>query len=161
MALVSDNESAPEPEIPTSDTESNPDMISDGKDDFQLFMLSDFGDDLPLADGIPDKDPFVVPIPVHGHPIIEQTDDENIMTPVLAPVPLGVIPPEDWPFHDLFDDDIDLFIDYPPDDAHGDGELDEDVVTILLLEIPVIELSSNTSLHSVSDSFESVTSSAV
>ncbi|XP_022041869.1 proline-rich extensin-like protein EPR1 [Helianthus annuus] len=68
-----------------------------------------------------------------------------------------VIPPEDWPF----DDDVDLFVDGPPDDAHGDGEIDEEVAAIPPLEIPVIEISSDTSLHSVSDSFESVTSSAL
>uniref|UniRef100_A0A251U2A0 Uncharacterized protein n=1 Tax=Helianthus annuus TaxID=4232 RepID=A0A251U2A0_HELAN len=157
MAIVSDDEIAPEPEIFTSDTESDPDMLSDD-DDFQPFALPDFGDDLPLADGILDEDPFVVPIPVHDHLIIGH---RNIVAPILTFVPLVVIPPEDWPFDDLFDDDFDLFVDGPPDDAHGDGELDEDVVAIPLLEIPVIELSSDSSLHSVSDSFESVTSSAL
>ena len=34
MAIVSDDEIAPEPEILTSDTESDPDMLSDDEDDF-------------------------------------------------------------------------------------------------------------------------------
>ncbi|XP_022007616.1 wiskott-Aldrich syndrome protein family member 1-like [Helianthus annuus] len=161
MAVVSDDEIAPEPEIFTSDTESDPDMLSDDKDGFQSFALPDFGDDLPLADGIPDEDPFVVPIPVHDHLFIGHPDGEHIVAPILTPVPLVVIPPEDWPFDDLFDDDVDLFVDGPPDDAHGDGEIDEDVVAIPPLENPVIELSSDSSLHCVSDSFESVTSSAL
>ncbi|KAJ0468602.1 hypothetical protein HanIR_Chr14g0698461 [Helianthus annuus] len=155
MALASDSESAPEPEILTSDTESDPDMISDDEDDFQPFALPDFGVDLPLADGIPDEDPIVAPIPVHDHP-----DGEHAVAPILAPVPLATIPLEDFPFDDLIDVDIDLF-DGPPDDAHGDGEPDEDVVAIPPFEIPVIEISSNTSLHPVSDSFEFVTSSAL
>ncbi|MFS7926182.1 hypothetical protein Hanom_Chr04g00293961 [Helianthus anomalus] len=58
--------------------------------------------------------------------------------------------------------------------GHPDGEhtvtpildvvppvLDENVVAIPLLEIHVIELSSDTSLHSVSDSFEYVTYAAL
>ncbi|XP_022030714.1 BCL-6 corepressor-like protein 1 [Helianthus annuus] len=161
MAMVSDDEIAPKPEIFTSDTDSEPDMIPDDEDDFQPFALPDFGDDLPLADGIPDEDPFVIPIPVHDHLIIDHSDSEHVVALILAPVPLMVILPEDWPFDDLFDNDFALFVDGPPDDAHGDGELNEDVVDIPLLGIPVIEISSDSSLHSVSDSFESVTSSAL
>ncbi|XP_022000585.1 uncharacterized protein LOC110898137 [Helianthus annuus] len=161
MAIVSDDEIAPEPELFTSDTESDPNMLSDDDDDFQPFALPEFGDDLLLADGIPDEDPFVIPIPVHDHLIIGHPDGEHVVAPILAPVPLMVIPPEVWPFDDLFDDDFDLFVDGPPDDAHGDGELDEDVVAIPLLGIPIIEFSSDSSLHSVADSFESVTSSAL
>ncbi|XP_022031181.1 proline-rich protein 36-like [Helianthus annuus] len=161
MAVVSKDEIVPEPEIFTSDTESDPEMMSDDDDDFQPFALPDFGDDLPIADGIPDEDSFVIPIPVHDHLIIGHPDGEHVVTLILAPVPLTVIPPEDWPFDDLFDDDFDLFVDGPLDDAHGDGELDEDVVAIPLLGTPVIENSSDSSLHSVSDSFESVSSSAL
>ncbi|MFS7937778.1 hypothetical protein Hanom_Chr05g00431691 [Helianthus anomalus] len=72
-----------------------------------------------------------------------------------------VIPPKDWPFDDLFYNDFDLFVDGPPDDAQGDRELDEDVVAIPLLGIPVIEISSDSSLHYVPDSFESVSSFAL
>ncbi|MFS7947102.1 hypothetical protein Hanom_Chr06g00544151 [Helianthus anomalus] len=125
------------------------------------FALPDFGDDLPLADGIPDEDPFIVPIPVHDHIIIGHPDGEHVVAPILAPFPLMVVPPEDWPFDDLFDDDFDLFVYGPPDDAHGDGELDKDVVATPPLEIPVIDISSDSILHSVSDSFNSVSSSAL
>ncbi|KAM0070640.1 hypothetical protein Hdeb2414_s0001g00015461 [Helianthus debilis subsp. tardiflorus] len=109
MAIVSADEIAPEPEIFTSDIESDPDMLSDDDDDFQPFALPDFGDDLPLADGIPDEDPFVIPIPVHDHLIIGHPDGEQVVARILALVPLMVIPPKDWPFDDLFDDDFDLF----------------------------------------------------
>ncbi|MFS7919282.1 hypothetical protein Hanom_Chr03g00210901 [Helianthus anomalus] len=74
------------------------------------FALPDFGDDLPLADGIPDEDPFPIPVPVHDHLIIGHPDGEHIVAPILDPVPLVVIPPEDWPFNDMFDDDVDLFL---------------------------------------------------
>ncbi|XP_021996088.1 BCL-6 corepressor-like protein 1 [Helianthus annuus] len=136
-------------------------LESGDEDDFQLFALPDFGDDLPLADGFPDEDPFVIPVPVHDHLIIGHPDGEHIVAPILDPVPLVVIPPEDWPFDDLFDDDVDLFVDGPPFDAQGDGEIDEDVVAVPPPEIPVTEISSDYSLHSVSNSFESVTSSAL
>ncbi|KAJ0612046.1 hypothetical protein HanHA300_Chr01g0022761 [Helianthus annuus] len=63
MAIVSDDEIAPEPEIFTSDTESDPEMMSDDDDDFQPFALPDFGVDFPIADGIPDEDPFAICIP--------------------------------------------------------------------------------------------------
>ncbi|XP_021991754.1 pistil-specific extensin-like protein [Helianthus annuus] len=132
LPIVSDDEIAPEPEILTSDTKSDPDMLSDDKDDFQPFALPDFGDDLPLADGFPDEDPFVVPIPVHDHLIIGHPNGEHIVAPILDPVPLV-----------------------------GDGKIDEDVIAVPPPEIPVIEISSDSSLHSVSDSFESVTSSAL
>ncbi|KAJ0502993.1 hypothetical protein HanRHA438_Chr11g0523141 [Helianthus annuus] len=74
-----------------------------------------------------------------------------------------VIPLEDWPFDDLFGDDVDLFLDGPPADVQGDGEVDDDVAILDVPPpvIPVIELSSDSSLRSISDSFESVTSSAL
>ncbi|MFS7935973.1 hypothetical protein Hanom_Chr05g00409871 [Helianthus anomalus] len=54
------------------------------------------------------------------------------------------------------------FLDGPSADAHGDGEVDD----VVVLNVPppvihVIELSSDSSLHSVSVSFESMTSSAL
>ncbi|MFS8002466.1 hypothetical protein Hanom_Chr13g01202391 [Helianthus anomalus] len=88
-------------------------------------------------------------------------DGEHVVAPIVAPVRLMVIPLQDWPFDDHFEDDFDLFVDGPPDDAHGDGELDEDIVAIPLLGIPVIEICSDSSLHYVPDSFESVSSSAL
>ncbi|MFS7980813.1 hypothetical protein Hanom_Chr10g00943621 [Helianthus anomalus] len=83
-------------------------MMSDDDDDFQPFTLPNFGDDLPIADGIPDEDPFVIPIPVHDHLIIGHPDGEHVVAPILSPVSLMVIPLEDWPFDDLFDDDFDF-----------------------------------------------------
>ncbi|MFS7941048.1 hypothetical protein Hanom_Chr05g00471591 [Helianthus anomalus] len=111
MAVVSDDEVGAEPKIFTSDSESDPEMMSEDDNDFSRLH----------------EDPFVVPILVHDHLIIGHPDGEHVVAPILAPVPLMAIPPEDWPFDDLFDDDFDLFVDDPPDDAHGDGELDEDV----------------------------------
>ncbi|MFS7945950.1 hypothetical protein Hanom_Chr06g00530241 [Helianthus anomalus] len=74
MAIVSDHEINPKPEIFTSDTESDPEMMSDDNDDFHLFVLPDFGNDVPHADGIPDEDPFLIPIPVQGHLILGHPD---------------------------------------------------------------------------------------
>ncbi|MFS7904889.1 hypothetical protein Hanom_Chr01g00041331 [Helianthus anomalus] len=116
MAIVSDDEIIPEPEIFISDTESDPEMMSDDDDDFQPFALPDFGDDVPHADGIPGEDPFLIPIPVQGHLILGHPDGEHVVAPNLAPFPLAVFPFEDKPFDDLFDEDVDLF-DGPPDDA--------------------------------------------
>ncbi|MFS7968242.1 hypothetical protein Hanom_Chr09g00795171 [Helianthus anomalus] len=113
MAIVSDDEVVPEPEIFTSDTESNPKMLSDDDDDFQPFALPDFGDHAPLADRIPVEDLFDYPAPIHDHLIIGHPDGEHIVAPILDPVPLMVIPPENWPIDDLFGDDVDLFLDGP------------------------------------------------
>ncbi|MFS7953736.1 hypothetical protein Hanom_Chr07g00622091 [Helianthus anomalus] len=95
------------------------------------------------------------------HLIIGHPDGEHIVAPILDPVPLVVIPPEDWTLDDLFDDNVDLFLDGPPVDAQGDGEVDD----VLVLDvpppvIPVLAIYSDSSSHSVADSFGSVTSSA-
>ncbi|XP_021974653.1 uncharacterized protein LOC110869730 [Helianthus annuus] len=87
MAIVSDDEIATNPEVFTSDT------TSDDDDDFQPFALPDFGDDIPIADGFPDGDLLLVPIP--------------------APFPLAAFPLEDLPLDAMSNDDIDLFIDGP------------------------------------------------
>ncbi|MFS7977347.1 hypothetical protein Hanom_Chr10g00902951 [Helianthus anomalus] len=79
-----------------------------------------------------------------GHP-----DGEHIVAPILDAFPLVVIPLEDWPFGNLFDDDVDLIVDGPPADAQGDGENDEDVVTITPPVTPIVDLSSDSSLHSL------------
>ncbi|MFS8003678.1 hypothetical protein Hanom_Chr13g01216681 [Helianthus anomalus] len=142
MVVVSDDEVMPAPEIYTSDTEN-------------------FGDDLPIADGFLVEDPFDIPALLHDHLIIGHPDGEHIVVPILDVVPLVVIPPEDWTFDDLFDDDVDLFVDGPPADAQGDVEIDDEVVAVPPPAIPVVEISSDSNLHSVSDSFESVTSSAL
>ncbi|MFS7946911.1 hypothetical protein Hanom_Chr06g00541921 [Helianthus anomalus] len=78
MSVVSDDEFVPEPGIFTSDTQSDPEMISDDDDDFQPFALPDFGDDIPIVDGIPDEDPLVIPIPIHDHLIIGHPDGEHV-----------------------------------------------------------------------------------
>ncbi|MFS7947809.1 hypothetical protein Hanom_Chr06g00552571 [Helianthus anomalus] len=70
MAVVSDDEVIPEQEIHTLVTENDPDMLSEDEDDFQLFALPDFANDLPIAYGFPDEDPFDIPAPVHNHLII-------------------------------------------------------------------------------------------
>ncbi|MFS7905493.1 hypothetical protein Hanom_Chr01g00048361 [Helianthus anomalus] len=113
MAVVSDDEVIPEPGIFASDTKNDPDMLSEDEDDFQPFALPDFGDDLPIADGFPDEDTFFIPVLVHDHLIIGDLDGEHIVAPILDHVPLVVIPPDDWPFDDLFDEDVDLFVDGP------------------------------------------------
>ena len=53
-----------------------------------------------------------------------------------------------------------MTIDGPPDDIHGDGKLDENVITNFTSETPVIRLSSAPRIHSISDSFEFVTFTA-
>ncbi|XP_022003125.1 proline-rich protein 36-like [Helianthus annuus] len=111
MAIVSDDEIATDPEVFTSDT------TSDDDDDFQPFALLDFGDDIPLADGFPDGDLLLVPIP--------------------APFPLVAFPLEDLPLDAMSDDDIDLFIEGPPEGARDDGAPVDDDVVIPLAEIPV------------------------
>ncbi|KAM0063847.1 hypothetical protein Hdeb2414_s0003g00095721 [Helianthus debilis subsp. tardiflorus] len=127
MAIVSDDEIVPEPEISTFDEGGDPEMMSDDDDDFQPFALPDLGDDLPTTDGIPDEDPFVIPTPVHDHLIIDHPNGEHFMAPILTPDPLVAIPLEDFPFDDLFDIDADWFLDGPFDNAHGDEKLDEDI----------------------------------
>ncbi|MFS7967893.1 hypothetical protein Hanom_Chr09g00791151 [Helianthus anomalus] len=83
------------------------------------------------------------------------------MAPILTPAPLVAFPLGDLPFEELIGIDVDWLVDGPFEDSHGDEKLDEDVAAIPLLEIPVIDISSDTSLHFFSDSFESVTSSAL
>ncbi|KAJ0786232.1 hypothetical protein HanOQP8_Chr02g0052981 [Helianthus annuus] len=61
------------------------------------------------------------------------------------------------PFDNLIDIDVDWLADGPLADDHDDGGL----VAIPLFEIPVIEISSDSSVHSVLDSFESVTSTTL
>ncbi|MFS7987438.1 hypothetical protein Hanom_Chr11g01022691 [Helianthus anomalus] len=121
--------------------------------------LSDTHD--PIAVVLDDEDPFDIPTHVHDHLIIGHPDGEHIVAPIPDAVPLVVIPPEDWTFDDLFGDDVGLFVDGPPADAQDNGEIDDDVVVVPPHAIPVIELSSKSSLHSVLDSFESVSSSAL
>ncbi|XP_022020061.1 calphotin-like [Helianthus annuus] len=158
MAIVSDDEIATDPEVFTSDT------TNDDDDDFQPFALPDFGDDIPIADGFPDGDLLLVPIP--------------------APFPLAAFPLEDLPLDAMFDDKIDHFIEGPHEDAQdGEAPVDDDVaiplaeipvdddivaplvevtvadiIAIPLVEIPAVEIPSD---HSGPDSFESVSSATL
>ncbi|KAJ0722095.1 hypothetical protein HanRHA438_Chr08g0345801 [Helianthus annuus] len=88
MAIVSGDEVAPIPEVLASDTDSDPKMLSEDDDDFQPFALPDFGDDVPIADGIPVEDLFDFSAPIHDHPIIGHPDGEHIVAPILDVVPL-------------------------------------------------------------------------
>ena len=54
-----------------------------------------------------------------------------------------------------------MTIDGPPDDIHGDGKLDENVITNFTFETSVIRLSSAPGIHTISDSSESVTFTAL
>ncbi|KAM0067665.1 hypothetical protein Hdeb2414_s0002g00063971 [Helianthus debilis subsp. tardiflorus] len=90
MEVVSDDEIAPEPEVFTSDMESDPNMISDNGDGFQPFALPDFGDDIPGADILID-DVFALPSPVHEQLIIGHPDSEHIVAPILDVLCLSLI----------------------------------------------------------------------
>ncbi|KAJ0699913.1 hypothetical protein HanOQP8_Chr10g0361521 [Helianthus annuus] len=134
MVVTSDDEIAQEPGVFTSDTESDPEMISEDEDDFHPFALSDFGDDITYADDILIDDVFALPIPVHEHLIIGHRDGEVLV----APLPIDVVPL-----------------------AAGDGEVDDVIVLdVPPTVVPFIDISSDSSVYSVADSFESVTSSA-
>ncbi|XP_022030576.1 uncharacterized protein LOC110931493 [Helianthus annuus] len=142
IAIVSDDEILPKDEVFTSDTTSSDD------DDFQPFALPDFGDDLPLADGFLDGDLPLAQIP--------------------APIPLAAFPVEDLPLDDMSDNDVDLFIKGPPEDAQDGGAPVDDVVIpldeipvvdiILPVEVPVVEVLSD---PSGPDSFKFVSSSTL
>ncbi|MFS7963064.1 hypothetical protein Hanom_Chr08g00733741 [Helianthus anomalus] len=119
---------------------------------------ADLGYDLPTTDGIPSEDPFVIPTPVCDHLILDHPDGEHVMAPILAPAPLVAIPLGDLPFGDLL---ILTLIGWLMVLLMTPMVMKEDVAAIPLFYIPVIEISSDTSLQSVSDSFESVTSYAL
>ncbi|MFS8022625.1 hypothetical protein Hanom_Chr16g01441731 [Helianthus anomalus] len=114
MAITSDDEIATDPEFFTLDT------TSDDDDDFQPFVLPDFGDKLPIADGFHDGDLPLLQIP--------------------APFPLAAFPLEDLPLDGMSDDDIDLFIEGPPEYAQDGGAPVDDDVAIPLDEIPVVDV---------------------
>ncbi|MFS7890328.1 hypothetical protein Hanom_Chr05g00449251 [Helianthus anomalus] len=142
MAVVSDDEGMSEPEILTTDSESDPETMSD--DDLQPFTLPDLGDDLPTTDGILDENHFVIPTPVHDHLIIDHSDGEHVVAPNLTHVPLVAIPLEDLPFDDLIDIDVDwlttmsaapipphdLEPDFIPDDLSLDTPADPELMPV-------------------------------
>ncbi|KAJ0902820.1 hypothetical protein HanPSC8_Chr08g0341641 [Helianthus annuus] len=162
MVVTSDDEIALDLKVFTLDTESDPDMISDDDDDFQPFALPDFGDDVPVANDVLIDGIFALPITIHNHLIIGHPDGEHLVAPILDVVPLVTIPPENWPFDDLLDDDFDIFAGDHPAGEQGDGEVDDVIVLdVPSSVVPVIDISSDSSIHSITDSFESVTSSAL
>ncbi|MFS7998730.1 hypothetical protein Hanom_Chr12g01157361 [Helianthus anomalus] len=158
MAIISDDEVAHVPEIFTSDSESDLEMMSDDDDldDIQSFALSDFGDDVPFVDDV-----LALPLPPHDQLIIGHSDGEHLveLIPIHA-IPLAAIPSEDWPFVVDLDDDVDvpvIEVDHPNDDF-GDGEvLDIVILDVASLVVSVIDISSD----SDADSFESMTFSAL
>ncbi|KAJ0588954.1 hypothetical protein HanIR_Chr04g0180651 [Helianthus annuus] len=102
LAIVSDDEILSESEVYTSDTTST------DEDDFQPFALPEFGDDIPIADG-----PF---------------DGDLPLLQVPAPLLLAAVPLEDLPHDEFAVDDIDLFLEGPPDgDQDGVALMDADV----------------------------------
>ncbi|XP_022032003.1 proline-rich protein 36-like [Helianthus annuus] len=118
LAMVSDDEILPESEVYTSDTTST------DEDDFQPFALPDFGDDVPLADGPFDRDLPLIQIP--------------------APLPLAAVPIEDLPLDVLSDDEIDLFIESPPEgDQDGGAPMDDDIPVddpaVPIVEVPAVD----------------------
>ncbi|KAF5762392.1 hypothetical protein HanRHA438_Chr16g0786961 [Helianthus annuus] len=154
MAIVSDDEVAPAPEIFTSDSETDLEIMSDD-DDFQSFALPEFGDDVPLTDDV-----LTLPLPLHGHP-----DGEHLVEPILIhAIPLAAIPAVDWPFVVGLDDDVDVpvfEVDHP-DDELGDGEVfDIAILDVTSPVVSVIDISSDSDPDFDADSFESVTSSAL
>ncbi|MFS7936632.1 hypothetical protein Hanom_Chr05g00417891 [Helianthus anomalus] len=60
---------------------------------------------------------FAILVPVHDHLVIGHPDGEHIVASTLDVVPLVVIPPEVWPIDDLFEVDVDLFVDGLPVDT--------------------------------------------
>ncbi|MFS7905776.1 hypothetical protein Hanom_Chr01g00051621 [Helianthus anomalus] len=96
MAIVSDDEIAPALEVFTSDSETDPELMTDDvdPDDFQPFALPDFGDDIPFIDDV-----LAFPLPIHDPLIIGNPDGEHLVEPIpINAVPLATIPAEDWPF---------------------------------------------------------------
>ncbi|XP_021974843.1 early nodulin-75-like [Helianthus annuus] len=75
-----------------------------------------------------------------------------------APVPLAAFPMADLPLDVVSDDDIDLFVEGPPEDDHEGGSLIADDVAIPIAEAPVEEAPSDSSGP---DSFESVASASL
>ncbi|XP_022003792.1 uncharacterized protein LOC110901261 [Helianthus annuus] len=109
MAVVSGDEILSESEVYTSDTTSS------DEEDFHPFALPDFVDDMPLADGPFDGDLPLIQVP--------------------APFPLAAVPVEDLPHDEFADDDIDLFIEGPPEgDQDGVALMDDD---FLPTDVPV------------------------
>ncbi|XP_035845250.1 magnetosome-associated protein MamJ-like [Helianthus annuus] len=116
LAIAPDDEILSESEVYTSDTTST------DEDDFQPFALPDFGDNIPIADG-----PF---------------DGDLPLLQVPAPLPIAAVPLEDLPHAD---DDIDLFLEGPPEgDQDGVALMDADVLVagdpVVDPDVPLAEI---------------------
>ncbi|MFS8023696.1 hypothetical protein Hanom_Chr16g01454491 [Helianthus anomalus] len=89
MALVFDDEVAPVAEVFMSDSESDPEMMSDDEDldDFQPFTLPDFGDEIPLEDHV-----LTLPLPIHDQLIIGHPDGlaiHHVASPVVSVIDIS------------------------------------------------------------------------
>ncbi|MFS8026397.1 hypothetical protein Hanom_Chr16g01486271 [Helianthus anomalus] len=131
-ATATDNEIASASEIFTSDTESDPDMLTKDEDDFQQSALPGFGDDLPLLMASLTR-------------ILLSLWFQSMTTSPL------VIPMVNTPW--LRSSTMRLLWTFLPKTRT--------LLLISLLETPVNKLSSYSSMHSFLDSFESVTSAAL
>ncbi|XP_035844946.1 calphotin-like [Helianthus annuus] len=102
------------------------------------FALPDFGDEVQPADGILAGDLPLAEIP--------------------APAPLAAFPVEDLPLDVVSDDDIDLFVEGPPEDDHEGGAPIADDVVITIAQAHVEEAPSDSPGP---DSSESVASASL
>ncbi|KAJ0510018.1 hypothetical protein HanIR_Chr11g0535841 [Helianthus annuus] len=109
-------------------------ILSEG----EPFALLDFGDEVQPADGILAGDLPLAEIP--------------------APIPLAAFPVEDLPLDVVSDDDIDLFVEGPPEDDHEGGAPIADDAVIPVAEAPVEEAPSDSPGP---ESFESVASASL
>ncbi|MFS7918997.1 hypothetical protein Hanom_Chr03g00207741 [Helianthus anomalus] len=157
IAIVSDDEIAPVPEVFTSDSVSNPEMMSDDEDlyDFHPFALPDFGDDLPFVDDV-----LALPLPIYDQLINGHPDGEHVVEPIpIHAISLTAIPAEDWPFIINLDADaeeIPVFHEDLADEDLGDGEVFGVAILVVGLSVvPVVDIPSN------SDPKELVTSTAL
>ncbi|KAF5798012.1 hypothetical protein HanXRQr2_Chr07g0287691 [Helianthus annuus] len=102
MAVVSDDEVASAPEVFTSDTESDPEILSEDDDDFQPFALPDFGDDIPFVDDV-----LAAGLRLYA----TNLDDDNAMSAApSSPVRAPTAPP----IHDHVPEPISAPLDLPP-----------------------------------------------
>ncbi|XP_021996518.1 proline-rich extensin-like protein EPR1 [Helianthus annuus] len=102
-------------------------------------------------------------------PMATVSEDEILPeSEIPAPLPIAAVPVKDLPLDELADDDIDLFIEGPPEgDQDGGAPVDDDVPpadvpvadpVIPVIELPDIEAPSDSSGP---DSFESVASTTL
>ncbi|MFS7949724.1 hypothetical protein Hanom_Chr06g00574911 [Helianthus anomalus] len=97
MAAATNNETALAPEIFTSDTESDPDMLTKDEDDFQPSALPDSGDELPLQMASLTRNFLSSLFRSTTTSSFGHFDDAHIVAPILDAVPLMIIFPENLP----------------------------------------------------------------